>query len=62
VSAEDSSTFFEVVLDAVTDLGDRGTPFHVLLTGDVPKFEVETAVGVRQVCDHARIDEYSRSV
>lgn len=53
VSSSDFSTFLEVVLDAGERMQADRTPFHVLLVGDAPRFDVETAVGVRNVCDHA---------
>lgn len=53
VATSDFSTFLEVVVDAVERMRANRIPLHVVLVGDAPKFDVETAVGVRSVCDHA---------
>ena len=48
------STFLEILVDVGERMTMRSTGFDVVLAGPLRKFDIETAVGVTNICDHAR--------
>lgn len=51
-SGKDLLTFLEVVRDAAERLRIDQVSLQTIVADAVPKFELETAVGVNAVCDH----------